>query len=354
MNKFPSIEQFRHVIKNVNSRTCYAGKDENDKPVFVARTLPTLRYRGTVKLHGTNAGIVQNFDTDGGYEVHYQSRERELTLTEDNAGFYAYMKQHEDAVHELLHRIGEISGNPSAEKAVFGEWAGGNIQKGIAISGLDKFFAVFAIRIGDEWQDMKNFRAIEIPDARIFNILSFGCYEVDIDFERPQEAQNILVQHTIDVETECPAGRYFGKAGVGEGIVWQCVAPGYNSSEFWFKVKGEKHSASKVKTLAAVDVEAVRKVSDFVDATVTEARLEQGLQNLVNEQQKPFAATSMGDFIRWVHGDIMKEEADTIIASGLDVKKLGGPIANKARKWFMTKLDEDAGLAAAQQAEESA
>ena len=35
------------------------------------------------------------------------------------------------------------------------------------------------------------------------------------------------------------------------------------------------------------------------------------------------------------------EEADTIIANQLEVKKLGGPIADKARKWFITKFNTE-------------
>jgi len=73
---------------------------------------------------------------------------------------------------------------------------------------------------------------------------------------------------------------------------------------------------------------------------VTEARLEQALHNLVNEQLKPFAMTSMGDFIHWVHQDVLKEEADTIQASGIEYKKLGSPIALVAKRWFAAKLDE--------------
>ena len=112
------------------------------------------------------------------------------------------------------------------------------------------------------------------------------------------------------------------------------------SPEYWFKVKGEKHSASKVKTLAPVDVEAVSQINDFVAMAVTEARLEQALHNLVNEQLKPFDMTSMGDFISWVHQDVLKEEADTLQASGIEYKKLGRPIALVAKRWFVAKLDE--------------
>jgi hypothetical protein len=93
-----------------------------------------------------------------------------------------------------------------------------------------------------------------------------------------------------------------------------------------------------------VDVEAVENIRAFVAATVTEARLEQGLDNLVREQLLPFEMKSMGDFIRWVYNDVLKEEMDTIVASQIDPKKLGGAIANEARPWFIKKFNEGVGV----------
>jgi hypothetical protein len=122
------------------------------------------------------------------------------------------------------------------------------------------------------------------------------------------------------------------------------VSEGWNDSGTWFKCKGEKHSVSKVKTLAAVDVEAVENMREFVKSVVTEARLEQGLDNLVREQLLPFEMKSMGDFIRWVYNDVLKEEMDTIIANQIDPKKLGSAIANEARPWFIKKFNEGVGL----------
>jgi len=123
--------------------------------------------------------------------------------------------------------------------------------------------------------------------------------------------------------------------------VWACVAgPPWNDAGTWFKVKGEAHSASKVKTLAAVDVEAIESIRELVDIVVTESRLEQGLYHLVHEQLKPFEMKSLGDFIKWVQNDILKEELDTLIASGIEPKKINGPIANKARPWYIEKLNQ--------------
>lgn len=333
MYPFPSIHQFRNVVQHVRKQAAFLGLDEQGKAIYnPAPKYPKLTFNGTVKLHGTNAAIV--FSPEG---ISYQSRERVLTREQDNAGFMAHMEQHLDAVAHLgaclalTHNLVGIDHTV----AIYGEWCGGNIQKGVAVCQLPKMFVIFAVKINGNWVDTPDF---SLPAASIYSVNQFTTYSVTIDFENPEIAQNYLIEFTNKVEECCPVGKAFGVEGVGEGIVWRCVSD--PSSEYWFKVKGEKHSASKVKTLASVDVEAVAQINEFVAMAVTEARLEQALHNLINEQLKPFDMTSMGDFIRWVHQDVLKEEADTLQASGIEYKKLGSPIAQVARRWFVTKLDE--------------
>lgn len=342
MKNFPSIEQFRNVIRNVHHKAHFDCIGPDGKPVYKrSAQMPTLNYRGTVKCHGSCSGIVRK--PDGSIE--FQSKERVLSLEEDNLGFMAYMVEHIVTLNLLMDLICKLTGNSrTSEVSVFGEWCGGNIQKGVGLNGLPRMFIMFAVKIDDEWVNMDVLNTAEAVTINIYNVIHFPKFELQIDFENPHEIQNKLVELTIQVEDECPVAKDFGVSGVGEGIVWQCTDPGYNSSKFWFKTKGEKHSVSRVKVLAEVDVEAIRNINEFVDAVVTDQRLEQGLHNLQHEQLKPFAIKSMGDFIRWVYNDVVKEESDRITASELDAKKLGSPIANKARKWFIAKLDADAGL----------
>jgi hypothetical protein len=349
MIKFPSIEQFRNVIRHVQQNTRYAGRDENGDAIYDAsKPLPTLKFRGTVKLHGTNAGIVYDCLND---EIAYQSRERELSLTSDNAGFMLFMSQHDEIVKDIAKQaVFEITMHEQvvAKVAIFGEWCGSGIQKGVALTQLPKMFVVFAVKIifldgTTRWLPIGEFD-IHYPQFNIYNIDTFPTYEIDIDFKFPEIAQNKMIEITEEVEKECPVGKAFGVSGIGEGVVWTCISEGWNDSGTWFKVKGEKHSASKVKTLAAVDVEAVENMRQFVKSVVTEARLEQGLDNLVREQLLPFEMKSMGDFIRWVYNDVLKEEMDTIVANQIDTKKLGSAVANEARPWFIKKFNEGVGL----------
>jgi len=353
MIKFPSIDQYRNVIRHVQTHARFVGKDENGDAIYDAsRPLPKLKFRGTVKLHGTNAGIVYDVATD---TLSFQSRERELSLISDNAGFMLTMLKFKT---ELLEYFRELisderldpsrSDNPK-KIVIFGEWCGRGIQKGVAISEVDRMFVVFAHKevYADGytyWQDLfgagEDVSLSQEADKVIRWIGEFPTYEIEIDFAFPEIAQNKMIEITEAVEAECPVGKAFGISGVGEGVVWTCITPGWNDSGTWFKVKGELHSASKVKTLASVDVEAVESLRAFVEATVTEARLEQGLDNLVREQLLPFEMKSLGDFIRWVYNDVLKEEQDTLVASGIDPKKLGGAIANIARPWYIRKFNE--------------
>lgn len=338
---FPSINQFRHVVQHVRRKASFIGLDDAGEPIYnLAAKAPTLTFVGTVKLHGTNAAIV--FSPEG---IQFQSRERVLTWEQDNAGFYAHMQQHngpmgalEDMYLNVVDAVPGLAKNVLHTVAVYGEWCGGNIQKGVAITGLPKMFVIFAIKVNGDWISMDTTKLV-YPEASIYSIEQFDDYVLTIDFEQPETAQNILASMTERVEASCPVGRHFGQEGIGEGIVWRCASN--PSSDLWFKVKGEKHSASKVKTLAPVDVEAVENLREFVAKVVTEARLEQGLQNLINEQAKPFDMTSMGDFIRWVHGDIVKEESDTAAASGLEFKKVSGLIAQAAKRWYVEMLNKD-------------
>lgn len=342
MLPFPSIKQFRNVVAHVRRNASFMGLDDAGEPIYNrAAKFPRLTFVGTVKLHGTNAAVV--FDQRG---ITFQSRERELTLTSDNAGFYAHMKQPKQvlALYNLWTTIAKEAGlgirdtYDNTSIAIYGEWCGGNIQKGIAISGLPKMFVIFAVTVNGEWMADLPPR-LHDKAASIYSIDQFAKWFMFIDFEQPEQSENQLAALTEAVEASCPAGEYFGQLGIGEGIVWRCMED--SSPDLWFKVKGEKHSASKVKTLALTDVEAVESIRAFVAQTVTEARLEQGLHNLVNEQGKPFAMTSIGDFLRWVHGDVMKEEGDTLEASGLEPKKLGGPIAQVAKRWYIDRLNAE-------------
>lgn len=321
MKKYSDIPQFRNVIKELRIRHDYKGRDGTDQPIYQhTEPYPTLRFKGTVKLHGTNAAIVKYKDGT----IQFQSRENTLTLEKDNAGFMNSMSS-----KDLNFLFDGVEFNDYF--AIYGEWCGGNIQKGVAITGLPKMFVIFACKVDDVWSDYTK----SDNNQGIYNINDFETFNIDIDFNQPELIQNELINMTIKVEDECPVGKFFGISGVGEGIVFTCY---YNDHQYVFKSKGEKHSVSKVKTLAAVDVEMLNSLNEFVDYAVTENRLKQGVEYM-KRIGLDITQKNTGEFLRWIVGDIVKEESDVMKANGLDQKKLNPLISTKARKWYFNNLE---------------
>jgi len=359
--RWPSIEQFRNVVKNVQHKVRFSGLDDNGNAIFdTSAKLPTLHFEGTVKLHGTNSSVAQSHDGD----MWYQSRENIITPERDNAGFAMFAIANEFAFRDLMCTARCIARDAIADSlkqdiVVWGEWCGKGIQKGVAISELPKMFVIFGVAFVDEEGNKTYFTRQQIVDtidgcreyvlrptgkipeeSCIYCIYDFPCFQLDIDFENPHAVQNKLNQLTLSVEEECPVGAAFGVNATGEGIVWRCTDENYINSGFWFKVKGEKHSNSKVKILATIDVEKINNLKDLAARLAHNGRLEQAAQiifDTLNGGEVDIKKT--GDMIRWVMSDIIKEDVNIIAASGFTFKELGPSVAKRVRDFVMKKME---------------
>lgn len=329
--KFPKIRQFKDAIKEITVKEHYVNIDG----------MPVLKFQGTVKLHGTNGAVVQQ--PSGERTV--QSRNRILSIKSDNAGFAAF-------VHGKAKYFDSIFENILKEEdeaiAVFGEWCGEGIQKGVGISTLEKMFVIFAIRArkseeNARWIPVENLSLNqEHKENNIHLITEFPTYDIDIDMSNPKTSQQKLVEITEQIEKECPVAREFQvENGTGEGAVWICKTSGYESSDFWFKVKGEKHSVSKVKSLASVDPEKIKNVQEFTDMSVTENRCLQGLDFLREKGVEKPSVKDTGIFLSWLVNDILEEEVDSLVESGLCAKDVNKTISTIGRKWFFKWLEEN-------------
>lgn len=330
--RFPSIEQFRSVVKQVKETSSYVGKDEEGKPIFdYTRPLPTITFTGTVKLHGTNAAI--GYSKQGG--LWCQSRERILSIEKDNAGFAFWVESHKEYFEKTLNIDAFFAYDAII---VYGEWAGGNIQKGVGVAELEKSFYPFYL---EYLKDGEAVERVTFPngrlqgnwlynsEVRVFSITAFDVYSVNIDFNCPELVQNILAEITEAVENECPVAKYFGVSGIGEGVVWTAE---WNNQVLRFKVKGEKHSSSKVKTLASVDVEKVGSAVEFADNVVTDSRFNQAIENVFNGEGVDIK--KLGAVTKWVMNDVLKEEIDTMAANSLEPKDVGKYISQKVKEKF--------------------
>lgn len=304
---FPSIEQYRNVVKLVRERAQHDGKP-----------LPTILFYGSVKLHGTNAAV--GFDENG--EIFTQSRTQLITPEKDNAGFAKWVKANEQVFPKLVSTI------------IYGEWCGQGINGGTGISQLPKMFVPFAVQTGDRWWSPEEMRSF-FYHSGLRCIYDFSSWQMLIDFRRPEEFQNELVEITVDVEAKCPVALAHGVEGIGEGVVWWAAgyAEGFNTEGLVFKVKGEKHSETKVKTLAEVDVEKIGNIRELVTTIATPHRLEKKLEGI------PLENTSIGLYMRTVTDDVKKEESDRIEVSGLPMTDVMKGVAMAAKQFFMERLN---------------
>ncbi len=332
---FPKIGQFRNIIRTVVDNARFVGVDENGDAIFdLTITPPTLTFEGTVKLHGTNAGVTINKDG----EMWAQSRENIISIIKDNAGFAFFVDSNKKIFEELFK---SLDMKDADFLTIFGEWSGGNIQKGVAINGLPKMFVIFAVKLAyaDErvstYLNAAKFEHLKSIENKIFNIQDYKKFTVDIDFDNPGLIQNHLIEITSEIEKECPVGKAFGNEGVGEGIVYKHYKE--NGSVLQFKVKGEKHAGgSKIKKPQIVDVEKLNSINEFVEYAVTEGRLNQAIEKVFGSEDA-IDIKKMGNFLKWIMSDIVTEEMDTLKSNNLEPKDVGKNVSHKARNWFLVK-----------------
>lgn len=360
MIKYPGIEQFRNVVKTIQERACYIGKDEDGKPIFdYLKPKPKVTFTASEKIHGTNAGVCYSIP-DG---IWAQSRENIITVEKDNAGFAFFVSQNEEAIINLIKRLANehnIDLNTNII-SLYGEWAGGNIQKNSALSGNEKVFMLFehfkvspiepnieekAIwyktkYIGDiieketgQPTGKQYFWACKPFKQNIYNIMNFDTYTFEIDFNEPEKHINQIIELVDKIEEASPVGRTFGfESNIGEGVV--CSYLTEDNSLIQFKVKGEKHSNSKVKTLNPVNTEKLNKIDECVSKICHNWRFEQGLTEVFgSDYENNLDRKRISEYLKWVGSDTIKEELDIISEYGFEPKDVMGKVSQKAKEYF--------------------
>lgn len=359
--KFHSTGQYRNAVKNVQMSVQFKGIDDNGEAIIDRNApLPKITYRGSVKLHGTNASLIMH--EDGCISCHSKGSKLDcfdelgkFELFSDNAEFAQTMERQYESVVKVFDNVKEVCvevrGKVIFPLKVSGEWVGPGVQNGVGISNLNKkAFFIFGVKVGEETTKENQMGWLppaivsNIETGEFFNIYHFPTKDIEIDFTNPVFSQNSLVEYTEEIEKECPVSKVLQGLGlissdvkelVGEGLVWVPLYPEYcYDSGNWFKTKGKKHSVSKVKSVAAVDPEKIRSIQEFIEYAVTDNRLEQGVGE-VGLDEKLY-----GTFIGWVNKDINKEEGDVLEENNLSMKDVGKYVATRAREYYTKTLNE--------------
>ena len=341
MKSFSKIGKLSSEIATHTKQSRFVGLDDDMKPVYDnTKALPTVELFGTVKLHGTNAGVAETEDGT----LTFQSRVRVITPLSDNHGFAFFADTTAKQFKELFafyrdkHNL-----SSSSLLTVFGEWAGIGMHPAVAVSKLPKSFYVFAVWVSTGgnagyYLDMTTGAHYSNPENNMYNLWDTGMfpvYKAELDLNNPKLVQNDLIAYTDAVEEECPVAKALGVSGVGEGVVWV-----NRTSTFRVKIKGDKHAGrSKVRKTNIVDLQKLESVNTFVETYVTEERLNQGF-NAMAELGYVNQTETTGDFIRWVIKDVLDEESDTMLTSSLEPKAVNPSVAKKAAKWYSDRLSQ--------------
>jgi hypothetical protein len=328
-------------------------------------------FMGTIKLHGTNASIV--YTKGAKQRPQIQARTWVIEEGKDNMGTRALLSK--APLHELVDKILVIHKSETFEEIfIVGEVAGRGIQKGVAITDLEPFFAIFSIRINGNWVDIRDYKSVALPKYRIFNIAQYPTFAITIDFRVNTEAVvEEMEKLTMEVFRECPFGAAFtdreGKkvSGAGEGIVWTLIESRdkertLKRDVLWsFKTKGEQFSTiayapkSRDANLnitpeaAAATARAKEGAVQFAEYALTERRFEQGLEHLLQEQSRKGIPESQQNaldtkliwaFLKWVVDDTIREERYEMSEFNVNEEDARKECAARARKWFMQKTKE--------------
>jgi hypothetical protein len=321
---FPHIGHLRHLEAHLH-------KDGG------AGGLPArLRYRGTVKLHGTNAAVVQ---AAAGGDLLAQSRNRIIDVSADNCGFALFVEERTAAFERLFAslRAKLPSLPPDAPLHIFGEFGGKGVQRGVAVAQVPKFFAIIAVLAAGRFVDMEGFSELHDVEGRIFHVLQFGKWNVELDAAEVAASSAEITRLTEAVGKRCPAGRFLGVDGPGEGLVWQCLEMPEDPS-LWFKSKCEEMRVSP-EALPSGGSDASERARFFAEAVMTAPRVEQA-QTAARELGKS-GKSAVGAIIAWAVEDALREEGGFLQRGSEEHRAHLGALRSRARALALERFEED-------------
>lgn len=337
---FPGINQFRTVVQDVQNSAHFVGLDEDKNPIYDKNLpKPILKFTGTVKLHGS-LGAVSFNNSDG---MWVQSRENIITPLKDNAGFAFFVQSKKQSFKNLLERLKDkYDLNLDVYTlTIYGEWAGKNIQKNVAISDLpNKSFFIFGVKVSN--LNDSEFKAywVNSNDLRdtynnIYNVNDYQKFEIEIDFNDPCASQIKIDALVQQVEKECPVAKEFGISGTGEGIVFSAIL---NDTTYIFKAKGLLHAEKKEKVKPDTDNEQIQKLQVLAEKVTPSWRLEQALEKACDFMNGgTLNRKHLGNYIQYVIADVIKEDLDVIAEENVEPKELNKYISEIARNYFFQK-----------------
>ena len=333
MLKFSKIHQLRHALFEAEKHG-------------VRRVV----YQGTTKIHGANTSVVLS---PSGEIVDCQSRNIVLDEDNDAMGFRAWAT-HEDRrvvfraiMSSVRARVPGLSNNV----VIYGEWCGPGIQRNVAVNDAkSRMWWVFeGVLDNDDRTPVLESYDVSCQGYGLYHVVEAGAFITSVSLQDENSVNRFVARLSRCVESterSCPVGKFLGLDGCGEGMVFvplrvtgADLTPTLRS-KLRFKVKGEKHKATKPKTIrekTPEDLEAEAMAKQLANRFVSEPRMQQAMDWMVetSEVSKGDLLTTkhLGSLIRWINTDIEEEELDLIEKSAISMKDIKRPVSNLVRAW---------------------
>lgn len=308
---YPSIERFSNL-------------DLNELRELNA-PFTRLYMTGTVKLHGCNVGI--GLTPEG--EMFFQSRNKEITTEDDLNGFCKMIEEHKDFYMAELNAIKDYIGHTTEKTIIlFGEYCGGKNQRGVGLAEVDYFFSLFEIYYKDKYSENETYLAFEDivfnegnrrinPEHRYFPINTFGIYNAVLDLDKPEEFVEMATNLAKEIGEHCPAAKYFGVDGSGEGVVFKYRI---DNDQLRLKFKCEKFETRKSNKIPKEITEDHKRALELVDIVITPYRVGQAIEYM-NEMKIPVDKEHISEFVGWLVKDVYKEDTKLIEESQIEDEK---------------------------------
>ncbi len=342
MIKFSHIGQLHNVVQTMLARRSFGVETG------------VVAFRGTVKLHGSNASVVCL--PEG---LQPQSRNRTLELGTDNLGFAGFVLDPSRAAAirtlegELRAAIGITELGADRPLVLFGEWIGPGVQKRVGICDLPaRQWVLFAVATLDEGAEHKRWFPLpefgeRYAEQGIYSVADAPSWTVSLDFGDRAALElgaDAIEELTNRVDGRCPWAARFGIEGVGEGIVWTPQGAHFGDSDLLFKSKGKQHQITRrdpgsKRKAAALDPEQLANVEVFVIFAVTEARLEQGFEVLA-EAGLSVEMRNLGAYLKWLGNDVRRECAAELEVNGLEWGQVSRAVTNAGKSCFRKRLEQ--------------
>lgn len=301
-----------------------------------------FKYRGKIKLHGSNAGI--HFENG---KMKPQKRSSFITIYDDNCGFAKFVS--ELSIHNINNNM-----------IVYGEWAGPGVQKTDAVTTIpQKTFFVFSVYDIDNDVMIIEPEEIETIVADIFGenysnqnivVIPWHTDEIELDFSRQNPCQRFIdgIMKEVDdvIANEDPyIKQLYNIEGPGEGLVMYGIAGQQFDGtaiaadvllDYIFKAKTESHSVQKSKDRNHVAPERPEGIDDFIDMFYTEQRFEQMLNQIGGKATRE----KTGEFMKAVMSDVYRESEQEILLADFEWKDVPKYAAPTAKTWWFKKCDE--------------